>query len=266
MITKIRYIGSGTLDLDIVSLSYGDEYIFNPMIFTHSDIGMISHYHYLNKIEYYVKHKLISDYNEGAILFNDLLNTTPERGFGMPTTIEGWRNIGEIIGFDYKYVRGKIIDLAAIKTSMYSNWEALIEVEKDIVATYVACPKVLVESHFGVFVALDIFEKWAKDTKKSREDRWERAKVYVFSCLEESDAKSILVELTEGKDLVTRYISGIEGTLEDNGQEGLIDYVSSRVNTSYENVGLVNKHFTPKQGTMQDVSDGAVQILKYGIY
>lgn len=261
---KIKYLGVDPLVLDTITLTQNDEFLFHAVIFTEKDLGVIINKLSSGDIELYKDDVLVIDYIKE---FNTVLNSTTTRGQGIPTSIQSWYKFGETIGYDYKYVRQQVILLAVgIAGVDYSDWLSIPSLDRQVVCELVGAPVALIESEVGVPQSQLFLKAWAKASTTNRTERWEKSKSYIFKVLEEGDAKSMLGELTTGVDYVTRYYGGIEGTLEDQGVEGVYDYVDARLGTSFALTGLRKKGFVPKDGlTMDEVADRVLEILQTGL-
>ncbi len=228
----------------------------------------------LNKItEYYSTGGLIFTYNSVEVVpdeglsttdIYDLMSTNTITGDSQFNTIEDWGSALNNSVWDYKYIRDRIMELSAVKTNMFVDWDNLNSEEKVIACDFFAVPIAFIVTEAG-----DSFDSkldsWIDISKVCRGQRWEYSKKMMFKELPQ-DGRVILKEITDNK-LVTLYIEGIEGTLEDGGVEGLLDYIDSRVGTSFENAGLSEKPYTPSvSADMTEVAYNIIKILKYGIY
>ena len=254
MISVLNNTGNTDLVLSHTTISPGQGITFHPVIFTDEDLGLIITS--INTGDAHIE-QMGYEVEDSNKVFNDMCSESTIRGAGMPLTFTEWHEVGEIIGYDYKFVR------AMIYTEM-EDYDSLTDAEKDIVCSYVLVDLDTMKAQLGDKYEHSLSE-WDRKSKICRVNRYEKAKTYLYQALELADAKSILVELTTGQDLATRYAGGIEGTLEDEGAEGLFDYIESRSGTSYENTGLSSKSFTPKDGlTMEAVSSVVMNILNTG--
>jgi len=102
--------------------------------------------------------------------------------------------------------------------------------------------------------------------KRSVEARRQRELIAVstiYNRLVKADADEVV---DDTNDLVIKYVKrGREGTIEGD-PEALFDYIDARVSTGYESTGLRAKNFTPLVGTIGDLADDIMDILKNGNY
>ena len=180
------------------------------------------------------------------------------------SSIEEWDELALHTGRDYKFIRNEIKwIMLGIVGPTFSGWDNLTDNEKKVVAKYVCCPIEKVIEQYGADTQL-ILDDYDLNSMKSREKRYQSARMYIFENMELNDAKQILVEATP---LVTLYIGGIEGTAEDN-VDGIFDWVLSRTQSSYYNNGLSTSSYSPKNpaNTMEDIANGVMNILELGNY
>ena len=107
-----------------------------------------------------------------------------------------------------------------------------------------------------------------QESIRSREKRIKMIVTYVLANIGPKHAAQNVVKTMEAQQLITNYISiGNEGTLEDNGLEGLYDWVESRAGTSYESSGFIHQQGINAQwGTLADHVPNIMNILKYGTF
>lgn len=267
MMNSVKYIGSDSVSFEFGSMSTGESVDFHPMKYSHADLGKMLYLYGNNDMEFYIDSVLCQDPIKS---YNDAMNSIPRNliGKGNPSTISEWDQYGQQIGYDYKYVREKISALTLVISTTsddYDDWDLVEPEDKEIAVRYMAVPANMVITYCGGINAVykSIIEEWVRLSKECRHNRMEAAKVFIFECIIE--AKQLLVDVNSS--LVPNYYEGIEGTLEDEGVEGLFDFLESRVGTSYENNGLAETGYTligSRQWT--DVVDGVMDILKYGDY
>jgi hypothetical protein len=163
------------------------------------------------------------------------------------STIENWDNYGLSTKFengyivDYKVIRDEIGKLAFEKVQMnWNNWNNLTETEKDIVCKYVVCPKNLIMSRFPNDINNKL-KSWDDESTKAREYRYNiLIRNLLFGYLTERKALMCLRSVSENG-LLFAYFGGLEGSVEDDGVEGLFDFILSREGTTYQNNGLKEK-------------------------
>lgn len=184
------------------------------------------------------------------------------QSIGIPSTIESWGQWGEILGYDYKFVRDRIIEIVSVQTLGYTDYSTLNSNEINISMKYVAVPRSYIEAN-----AINpdyIINKWDEYSTKARQIRWNKTRQYVLNNLEVNEARDLIHEVTEVKNLVTRYLLGIESK-DIDGQIGLFDFIESKYD--YLLTGLSSKSYTPRNGlSMSDFIDGVIDVIKYGIY
>lgn len=99
---------------------------------------------------------------------------------------------------------------------------------------------------------------------QSREARMTCCEAKVYNRLLPADADVVINDMkTYG--LTISYIRhGREG-IEEGDAEGVLDYIQATEATTYELTGLVTKGFTPITGSLQDLVDELVAIIKDGV-
>ena len=188
---------------------------------------------------------------DSTLLENEILfivtNTLDENNYHDFSSIENWANYGISAKFengypvDYKVIRDEIGKLAFQKVEMnWNNWDNLTENEKDIVCQYVTCPKSLIVQRFPNEINT-ILKKWDEESTIARQYRYNiLIRNLLFSHLTEKKALLCLRSVSENG-LLFAYFGGLEGSVEDNGVEGIFDYILSREGTIYHNNGLKEK-------------------------
>lgn len=254
------------IEFSFINLYDGEKIRFHPVQFQNIEYGLL-----INEI----REENLSIILEGKELEKDyalfylsgITSKYQPMSIGEIDSIEKWYKYGSLLDYDYKYIRSRVIEICINKTNNYTELENLSQSERDIMINLVAAPIEIIEQISGELFER-IVEEWDKNSSSSRSKRWSKAKMYVFRKLSQQDAKSVLVEVTMNGDLVTRYLGGIEGTEEDNGEEGIFDYILAKEGTSFEGNGLKSKNFVPKENgtTIEDVCTGIINILKEGVY
>lgn len=205
-----------------------------------------------------------------------LAETLPS-GFEECDTIEDWDKYGHHTGKDYKVRRKEI------QTRVYTkilgnpdNWDMLTLAEKKIASKYFLVPRVLRDT-----VHTDLEQNnngliFDEESCAVRSQRYKMIKPLLYNRLEMEDANEVIDDMWEiyakvnGKEytrsLVENYImAGREGTLEGD-PEGIFDYVLARTGTSFEHTGLLQKGFVTTYGTLQELCNKFIDILKNGNY
>lgn len=164
---------------------------------------------------------------------------------------------------DYKYFRSKMIELIGNKTNGYTDFNNLEQYEIDAACNMVALPIEYIYQYISDDNILNnIFINWSLESKKARIKRFEIAKMYVFRNIVEG--KQLMIFLNNS-DFVANYYEGIEGSEED-GVDGLFDWILSRENSQYEFTGMRNSNYTLINTSWQNLEQQLMQILKYGNY
>uniref|UniRef100_A0A6M3J349 Uncharacterized protein n=3 Tax=viral metagenome TaxID=1070528 RepID=A0A6M3J349_9ZZZZ len=219
------------------------------------------------------------------------------------TTIELWAENGVKTKRDYKYVRSKIAALAFAKigynlklwdtmsagdkSTAMTNWTNNLTLkEKQICARRFVVPAELQITVYNQDEIDNYGVKYHINSKKSREQRFDRALIIVFNRFAKLDAKAIaqdLRQITKGtnfdlddyknlnsavkvKALKEAYINeGIE-SFDEDGFDAIFDYIQSSENTAFANDGLSETGFIPHTGTMQEAIILLLSILQDGNY
>lgn len=189
-------------------------------------------------------------------------STVIDAGYMDYSSILHWSLYGDRADRDYKFIRARIAELFLI-----AGWSNLSTEQKEICCRYFVVPKTNQDEIFGVSDQVANGVLFNKNAVASRAARINSASSEIRNRLQKSEAVEIMNEIFTSELLYDKYINfGNEGTLEGDG-EGLFDYVESRVGTSYENAGLVNKNFTPNgYADMSAFSVHLMDILKNGNY
>ena len=176
--------------------------------------------------------------------------------------ITSWYHYGESAGLDYKAVRAKISIIAYTVTVGFTDMSQLTSDETRYCAEMFALPFAEIATELGS--ELEYYtEDWINRSEEARKIRWYKAKIKAFGCYAKQECIHELKKI-ETDSLCTAYFEGIEGTLEDN-EEGLFDFVASRVGTSYELTGWKAQGYTPINGdTNEEAIDSIMNILQNG--
>jgi hypothetical protein len=181
--------------------------------------------------------------NKDIFIVSDILDSD----YDDISSIENWDSYGLSSKFnngyivDYKVIRDEIAKLTLDKIQFdWGNWDNLTDKEKDIVCKYVCCPKSLIFNRFPDKIN-ELLKNWDDESTKARKYRYEiLVRNTLFNYLTEKKALMCLRTVSENG-LLLSYFGGLEGSLEDDGVEGLFDYILSREGTAYENNGLIEK-------------------------
>lgn len=184
-------------------------------------------------------------------------DTEPSTDYADVSTIENWANYGHLIK-DYKYIRSRIAGLV-----VSIGWSSLSTTEKEIASEYFAVGQTERNEVHTIEEQVTNGTAYHKESVACRQMRLDRAVSEVYNCLTDTDAETVISDVTGG--LSEAYVHfGREGTLEGD-PEGLFDYIEARSGTSYVLTGLAAKGFTPTQGTLQDLVDDIMAILQNGM-
>ena len=159
-------------------------------------------------------------------------------------------------------IRGGFSNLSTLEKKIASRWFLCVKSDRDTVHTF---DEQVTNGYF-----------WHINARISRNNRLDVAIIEVYNRLDSADADNVIDDLWEiflkinGKQytrsLAMNYINfGREGTVEGN-PEGLFDYILARVGTSFELTGLKAKAITPIHGTLDELCDKIIDILKNGNY
>jgi len=189
-------------------------------------------------------------------------STVIEDGYMDYSSISNWYKYGDRSGRDYKFIRSRLEELFLV-----AGWSNLSEEEKGICCRYFIVPKINQDEIYGVPDQVANGISFNKNSVASRIARMNRASSEIRNRLQKSECIEIMSEIFGSDSLYDKYINfGNEGTLEGD-QEGLFDYIESRVGTSYGNTGFVNKNFVPEgYSNMLTFSVYLMDIVKNGNY
>jgi hypothetical protein len=132
---------------------------------------------------------------------------------------------------DYKQARSDM----KLKLIASGGFNALNIADKKICSEWFIASKDQRDSVYSTNEQIKLGEKYHYYSKLSRQIRLSKALMFLYNILSQEHINSILSLIST---LAVNYSDfGIEGTLEGNA-EGLFDFIESRVNTSYENIGI----------------------------
>ena len=158
--------------------------------------------------------------------------------------------------------RGGFYNLAPLEKKIASRWFIVAISDRNTVHS------------FSEQITNGIF--FHTNSVASRQSRYTAAVVEVYTRLASTDADEVIDDLWEiftkvngkqySRSLAENYIQcGREGTVEGN-PDGLFDYVLARANTAFSSSGLKAKLITPNYGTLDELCDRIIDILKNGNY
>jgi hypothetical protein len=200
------------------------------------------------------------------------------------SSIENWdkygRNlIGSVFGFkDWKCLQREIKALVYEKTNndIDANWNSLNSAEKIIACRYMLSkiPGVRFASTFPdsaertkVAIEFDINNREARGSWLKANGRTQILRIYLFGKIGSTNALETFHDVTK-EGLLELYEGGIAGTEED-GNEGINDFLLARNGTSYAANGLALRNYPVIDGsgdTIADVAEAMVEITNNGIY
>jgi hypothetical protein len=116
-------------------------------------------------------------------------------------------------------------------------------------------------------VEFDINNRQARGSWVKANGRTQILRIYLFGKIGSGNALETFHDAAKDG-LLELYEGGISGTEED-GNEGINDFLLARTGTSYENDGLVTRNYGVIDGsgdTLADVAEAMVEITNNGIY
>lgn len=196
------------------------------------------------------------------------------------TSIENWDIYGLKVCTDFLQVRSRIVDEINIK----GGWTGLTNTEKDVCITYCALAT-------GVSINDDNMNKviYLTTTKGLSQPQ---AMGYLLQAFAQYNSKEIeccskritssrlfetigmFLSTSDGADFVkiTQNLAylyqrhAIMGVNEGVSGEGLFDFIQSTPGTQYEFAGLAQQGYTINNGTITDLINGIMDVLKNGNY
>lgn len=162
---------------------------------------------------------------------------------------------------DYKYVRNKMITYIT-NAGGFTN---LNTVEKEIAVRYFCVVKSDRDTVYTTAQQIQLGKVYYLNSVTSRQARMTAAMMEIYNKLSKTDADVVLDDVVDNLLDVKYATYGREGTLEGD-PEGLFDYIEARSGTAYVSTGLAAKGYTPTDGTLQDLVDACMNILKSGEY
>jgi hypothetical protein len=167
---------------------------------------------------------------------------------------------------DYKSARVAMYAAMVTKATQVGGWSNLSLLEKQLSSSWFIVgvnERNTVHTLQQQIANGRLFKEYATVARKRRLDE---AMSQVYNRVSYDDVNTIIYEMDSAKLMYNYVVLGIEGTLEGD-IEGLIDYILSRVGTSFENIGLTTKNFTVEgmSGTAE-FATLLVDIIKNGNY
>lgn len=164
-------------------------------------------------------------------------------------------------GKDYKVVRQKIIE-GVIGAGGFSN---LSTDEKEIAARWFAVVKADRDTVYTTEQQVQLGLVFHTKSVEARQARSLAVVMEIYNRLSKSDADDCLGDVVSNQ--LDYYYSryGREGT-ESGDPEGIYDYFQSVSETTWASTGLSSKTYTPVSGTLSELVDRIMDILKNGNY
>ena len=165
---------------------------------------------------------------------------------------------GDRSGYDYKHYRKYLQTHAA--TVGFSNLPAD---EKREVALQFAVSKEDRDSVLNASEQMTAAVDFHNNSIASRSARWRLVEVTLYNYLVKADVDVLINDIhATGLPLIENYIErGREG-IESTDPEGIFDYINCTVGSTWVLTGMRLKPFTPSSGTMSELADLCLEILR----
>jgi len=190
-----------------------------------------------------------------------LISDTVPEGYTDISSIVNWSKYSKLVKKDYKTIRKEIY----ISMLTAGGWANLSTEEKEICSKYFIVDASLRTEVHTVDEQIINGLTHHNESIKARNCRYTSAILEVYNRLTKIESDEILTSI-RAHALDTEYITyGREGTLEGD-PEGILDFIESRIGTSYENTGMSSMEYIPAGMTMQELVDRCKVIIVDGDY